>query len=189
MFGDHHALWIDPTDPGRLLSGTDGGFWISNDFGETGISSTTCPWPRRTTWASTWPSPTTSWAGSRTMRSGGGPTRSGTRGAFGRGTGSASATWPTECTPFLIPRDPNLIYYNGHFGDITRIDMANADERYIQPYPPGPNGGGAELEDYRFHWNSPVHLSPTNPDVIYYGGNVLFRPRTGERTGRSSART
>ncbi|MFH1762853.1 MAG: glycosyl hydrolase, partial [Gemmatimonadota bacterium] len=33
MFGDHHALWIDPQDPGRLLSGTDGGFWISNDRG------------------------------------------------------------------------------------------------------------------------------------------------------------
>jgi photosystem II stability/assembly factor-like uncharacterized protein len=31
MFGDHHALWIDPTNPTRLLCGTDGGFFISND--------------------------------------------------------------------------------------------------------------------------------------------------------------
>ena len=33
MFGDHHALWIDPTNPKRLLCGTDGGFFISNDYG------------------------------------------------------------------------------------------------------------------------------------------------------------
>ncbi len=33
MFGDHHALWIDPLDPKRLLCGTDGGFFISHDYG------------------------------------------------------------------------------------------------------------------------------------------------------------
>ncbi len=73
------------------------------------------------------------------------------------------------------PRDPNIIYYNGHFGDITRLDMRNREERYIQPYPPGPIGGGAMHDQYRFNWNSPVHMSPTNPDVLYFGGNVLFK--------------
>ena len=77
------------------------------------------------------------------------------------------------------PRDPEIIYYNGHFGDITRIDMRTREERYIQPYPPGPAGGGAELEEYRFNWNSPIHMSPSDPDVIYYGGNILFRTRDG----------
>ena len=57
--------------------------------------------------------------------------------------------------------------------------MANADERYIQPYPPGPNGGGADLEEYRFNWNSPIHMSPSNPDVIYYGANVIFKTQDG----------
>jgi hypothetical protein len=33
MFGDHHALSIDPTRPTRLLCGTDGGFFTSNDHG------------------------------------------------------------------------------------------------------------------------------------------------------------
>src|SRR5205814_2138988 len=73
------------------------------------------------------------------------------------------------------PRDPDRIYYNGHFGDITWIDMRNGEERYIQPYPVGPSGEGAEAELYRFNWNSPIHMSPSNPDVVYYGGNVLFR--------------
>jgi len=80
------------------------------------------------------------------------------------------------------PRDPNIVYYNGHFGDITRIDLRDAEERYIQPYPPGPAGGGADLEQYRFNWNSPVHMSPSDPDVVYYGGNVLFKTTDGGST-------
>jgi hypothetical protein len=40
----------------------------------------------------------------------------------------------------------------------------------FQSYPPGPAGAGAELEMYRFNWNSPIHMSPTNPDV---GGSGL----------------
>jgi photosystem II stability/assembly factor-like uncharacterized protein/enamine deaminase RidA (YjgF/YER057c/UK114 family) len=30
---------------------------------------------------------------------------------------------------------------------------------------------------YRFNWNSPIALSPQNPSVVYFGGNVLFRSR------------
>jgi hypothetical protein len=30
-------------------------------------------------------------------------------------------------------------------------------------------------ENYRFYWNTPIHLSPHNPRVIYVGGNRLFR--------------
>jgi hypothetical protein len=80
------------------------------------------------------------------------------------------------------PRDPNIIYYNGHFGDITRIDLRNREERYIQPYPPGPQGGGANSDKYRFNWNAPMLMSPSDPDVVYFGGNVLFRTNDGGTT-------
>ena len=30
-------------------------------------------------------------------------------------------------------------------------------------------------EVYRFYWNTPIHLSPHNPRVVYAGGNRLFR--------------
>ncbi|EQD48035.1 glycosyl hydrolase, BNR repeat protein, partial [mine drainage metagenome] len=32
---DHHALWIDPTDPNRILEGNDGGAYASLDGGKT----------------------------------------------------------------------------------------------------------------------------------------------------------
>src|SRR6185436_8959111 len=30
-------------------------------------------------------------------------------------------------------------------------------------------------EQYRFNWNTPVHLSPHNPRTIYVGANKLFK--------------
>ncbi|MCK7475906.1 MAG: hypothetical protein MZV49_25825 [Rhodopseudomonas palustris] len=33
--GDHQAMWIDPTNPNRILLGDDGGFQISYDAGRT----------------------------------------------------------------------------------------------------------------------------------------------------------
>src|SRR5207253_470886 len=32
---DHHAMWIDPTDPDHLIIGCDGGVYISHDRGRT----------------------------------------------------------------------------------------------------------------------------------------------------------
>jgi len=32
---DHHAMWIDPTDPNHLIIGCDGGVYISHDRGRT----------------------------------------------------------------------------------------------------------------------------------------------------------
>jgi hypothetical protein len=36
----------------------------------------------------------------------------------------------------------------------------------------GQNMGQAR---YRFNWNAPIHISPHDPAVVYWGGNVLFR--------------
>ena len=33
--GDHHGLWIDPTDPERMINGNDGGATITLDGGKT----------------------------------------------------------------------------------------------------------------------------------------------------------
>jgi hypothetical protein len=77
------------------------------------------------------------------------------------------------------PRDPKIIYYNGHFGDITRVDLRDTEERYIQPYPVGPTGTGAHMDEYRFNWDSPILISPVDPRVIFYAGNVVFRTADG----------
>ena len=45
---------------------------------------------------------------------------------------------------------------------------ANPLQSNIVPAPPAG-------EQYRFNWNTPIHLSPHNPRVIYVGANKLFK--------------
>jgi photosystem II stability/assembly factor-like uncharacterized protein len=175
MFGDHHALWIDPTDPARLLCGTDGGFYISNDYGRNWDFVNNMPMAQAYHVGIDMAEPYNVLGGFQDHEIWRGPNRKWNRTGVRQGDWVRLRYMADGMYAVPDPRDPDIIWYNGHFGDITRLDMRNQEERYVQPYPPGPNGGGAELEDYRFNWNSPVHMSPTNPDVVYYGGNVVFR--------------
>jgi photosystem II stability/assembly factor-like uncharacterized protein len=182
MFGDHHALWIDPTDPSRLLCGTDGGFFISNDYGRNWDFVNNMPMAQAYHVGIDMAEPYNVLGGFQDHEIWRGPNEKWNRTGVRQGDWVRLRYMADGMYTVPDPRDPEIIYYNGHFGDITRIDMRNQEERYIQPYPPGPAGGGANLEKYRFNWNSPIHMSPTNPDVVYYGGNVVFRTTDGGST-------
>ena len=175
MFGDHHALWIDPTNPQRLLSGTDGGFFISNDFGRNWDFVNNMPMAQAYHVGIDMAEPYNILGGFQDHEIWRGPNEKWNQVGVREGDWLRLRYMADGMYTLADPRDPNLVYYNGHFGDITRLDMRTQEERYIQPYPPGPAGGGADLEKYRFNWNSPVLMSPSNPDVLYYGGNVLFK--------------
>lgn len=175
MFGDHHALWIDPTNPKRMLSGTDGGFFITNDYGRNWDFVNNMPMAQPYHVGVDMAEPYNILGGFQDHEIWRGPNEKWNQVGVREGDWTRLRYMADGMHAIADPRDPNLIYYNGHFGDITRLDMRNQEERYIQPYPPGPAGGGANLEKYRFNWNSPVHMSPTNPDVVYYGGNVVFK--------------
>jgi photosystem II stability/assembly factor-like uncharacterized protein len=175
MFGDHHALWIDPTNPKRLICGTDGGFFISNDYGRNWDFVNNMPMAQPYHVGVDMAEPYNVLGGFQDHEIWRGPNEKWNQVGVREGDWVRLRYMADGMYTVPDPRDPNVIYYNGHFGDITRLDMRNQEERYIQPYPPGPAGGGANLEKYRFNWNSPIHMSPSNPDVLYYGGNVLFK--------------
>jgi photosystem II stability/assembly factor-like uncharacterized protein len=175
MFGDHHALWIDPLNPKRLLCGTDGGFFVSNDQGRHWDFVNNMPLAQAYHVGVDMADPYNVLGGFQDHEIWRGPNEKWNQVGVREGDWVRLRYMADGMYTIPDPRDPNLVYYNGHFGDITRIDMRNAEERYIQPYPPGPAGGGADKELYRFNWNSPIHMSPSDPDVLYYGGNVLFR--------------
>jgi photosystem II stability/assembly factor-like uncharacterized protein len=179
MFGDHHALWIDPTNPKRLLCGTDGGFFISNDYGRNWDFVNNMPMAQAYHVGVDMADPYNVLGGFQDHEIWRGPNERWNQVGVREGDWRRLRYMADGMYTVPDPRDPNIIYYNGHFGDITRIDLRNGEERYIQPYPVGPSGGGANLELYRFNWNSPIHLSPSDPDVIYYGGNVLFKTTDG----------
>jgi len=179
LFGDHHALWIDPTNPRRMLNGNDGGLYLSNDRGQAWDFLNTMPSAQAYHVGIDMAEPYHVMGGFQDHEIWVGPSEKWNQVGVRGGDWRRLRYMADGMYALADPRDPNIITYNGHFGDITRIDLRNAEERYIQPWPVGPTGTGAHMDKYRFGWNSPVHISPSNPDIIYYGGNVIFKTRDG----------
>jgi photosystem II stability/assembly factor-like uncharacterized protein len=182
MFGDHHALWIDPTNSRRLLAGSDGGFFISNDQGEHWDFVNNMPMAQAYHVGVDMAEPYNIMGGFQDHEIWRGPSERWNQVGVREGDWRRLRNMADGMYAFADPRDPNIVYYDGHFGDLTKVDMRTTEERFIHPYPVGPAGAGANMEKYRFNWNSPAIMSPTNPDVLYYGGNVLFRSTDGGET-------
>jgi len=67
------------------------------------------------------------------------------------------------------PRDPSTVYAESQFGVLYRRDVANWRTSRIRPRQ------DEEHERYRFNWNSPIVLSHHNSEIVYFGGNRLFK--------------
>jgi photosystem II stability/assembly factor-like uncharacterized protein len=165
---DHHALWIDPTNPTRILLGTDGGLYASNNRGGTWVMARNLPVsqfykisvdgqdPYRIYGGlqdnSSWVGPSESWGGIEnkdwTNLSG----------------GDGFAT-------FADPRDPKFIYTTIQGGVATRVNLETGESKDIKPFPAGGE------EELRFNWNAPFLVSPNDPSTIYLGSQYLLRSK------------
>ena len=69
---------------------------------------------------------------------------------------------------FSDPSDPNFAYVESQGGEIARVDRRTLSHRNIQPQ-------AGYKEKLRFNWNTPLALSPSDPNVLYIGAQFLFR--------------
>lgn len=73
------------------------------------------------------------------------------------------------------PKDSNIVFGGNYGGLLERLDHRTGQSRDVNVYPDNPMGWGAEGMKYRFQWNFPIFFSPHDPNVLYTGGNVLFK--------------
>lgn len=170
VHADHHALWVNPTRSGHLILGNDGGINISYDDGETWIK---CNSPAVGQFYAVavdgkkpyrvygglqdngvWRGPSTYRAGSRWHATGSYPYQS-----LMGGDGMQVA---------IDSRDNETTYTGYQFGNYYRIEP-NGKTEYITPQ--------HELgsRPYRWNWQTPIHLSIHNQDILYIGAERLFR--------------
>jgi photosystem II stability/assembly factor-like uncharacterized protein len=170
--GDHHDLWIDPTDPNRLIVADDGGAQVSFNRGETFTTYLNQPtaqfyrvitdnhFPYRIYGAqqdnSTVRILHRSDAGSLTEQHWE-PTAGGESG---------------HLAPH--PLDPEIVFGGSYGGYLTRINHRTGEVRNVHVWPDNPIGYGAGELKYRFQWNFPIHFSPHDPKRLYAAANVLF---------------
>jgi len=176
VHGDHQALWIDPTNPKYILSGSDGGWQVSYDGGRNFEVVNTFPFTQFYHINYDMQKPymvcgglqdNGNWCGASQTLS---------------GQGNRKNDWYTVSGGdgfFTVPvmDKPWLVYSDAQGGMISITDTRTGTQQSIYPYPNrvGSVGDAMISHKYRFNWNSPIALSPLNPKVVYFGGNVLFK--------------
>ncbi len=171
--GDHHDIWIDPSNPKRLISGNDGGLDITLDGGKTWY---TPPLPLAQIYnldvddsipyriAGTIQDWGTAMGPSRSLVNGDNP------------LGNWLMIGGGEAGDVLFdPSTPGGIYAGEYGGYLSHTIIGTGQIRNISAWPANPSGMAPEKLDYRFQWTAPLAASPHNLKVVYHGANVLFR--------------
>lgn len=171
VHADHHALWLNPSRDGHLINGNDGGLNVSYDRGDT--------------WSKLNIPPVGQFYAiqvddAERYRVYGGLQDNGTW--VGPHTYSFSYDWFDDGDyPYdrlgggdgmqveVDTRTNESVYYGSQFGFYSRVDRDTGDRQFIRPQ--------HELGErpLRFNWQTPIHLSSHNQDILYYGANRLYR--------------
>lgn len=184
--GDHHDMWIDPTNPQRMIVGHDQGLSISNNRGRSWLRQRL---PNAQMYHVTVDNqiPYYVYGNKQDGPSYRGPSNS--RLSGGRiGNTIPRAMWHTVdggesgwATP--DPVDPNIIWSSasgsGSVGGIVVLyEESRRQGRNVEVWPNQANGIPSELK-YRFNWTMPLTMSPHDRNTVYVGSQHVHRTTNG----------
>ncbi|MFK8008421.1 MAG: WD40/YVTN/BNR-like repeat-containing protein [Saprospiraceae bacterium] len=170
---DHHALWINPNRDGHIILGNDGGINISYDDGEEWIK---CNSPALGQFYYL------ALDNAKPYNIYGGLQDNGVWVGSSEGYDVKSKGWNNSgqyhyksimggdgMQVAIDLRDNNTVYTGYQYGNYFRINQKTGRRKYITPK--------HELGErpLRWNWQSPIHLSIHNQDILYMGSNKLFR--------------
>jgi len=170
---DHHDLWIDPSDPRRMIVANDGGAVVSVDGGVHWTDdhmataqfyhvtldnhfpyrlygaqqdNTTCSIPSRTIGG--WNIDRQTWYSVAGFESG-----------------------------YVVPHPtvPEITVGGNYSGYLGWQDRRINQERDISVYPKNPVGEGARDRGERFQWTFPILFSPHDPSTLYTTSQHVWR--------------
>ncbi len=165
---DDHALWIDETNTDHLIIGGDGGIYESWDGGERWRHIDNLPVVQFYRIQPDNAEPFYNvCGGTQDNNSLCGPSRTDLV------HGITNSDWHIVLggdgyKPQIDPRDPNIVYAQYQYGGLVRYDRRTHERVFLTPQPP--SGEPA----YKWNWNTPLLISPHNPDRIYYAAEYLF---------------
>ncbi|MEO7371592.1 MAG: glycosyl hydrolase, partial [Ilumatobacteraceae bacterium] len=175
--GDNHALWIDPTNPERMIGCDDGGAWVSFNAGES--------------WSTIYNQLTAQFYHVATddqfpyMVYGSQQDNSSI--AVPSHTGLGAINWADCYAPgtaesgYVAPKpgDPNIVYVGaigsspGGGESLQRYDHITKQIQLINVWPEAYHDGNTA--EVRFQWTYPIVFSPHDSNVLYVAGNKVFR--------------
>jgi photosystem II stability/assembly factor-like uncharacterized protein len=167
VHGDHHALWINPNNAEHMINGNDGGLNLTYDGGKNWLHLNPIPLGQFYAIGVDMEKPYNVYGGlqdngvwygtSRPREDGPLPAWKSIMGGDGM---QVQVDW----------RDNSTVYTGFQFGNYFRLDKnkTGSMKRLVMP---------REIGDpkLRFNWQSPVHLSRHNQDIVYFGSNKFHR--------------
>ena len=167
---DHHALWVSATRPGHLVNGNDGGVNVSYDDGETWFKANTPSVGQFYTVQVDEAEPYNVYGGLQDNGVWKGPsTYRGSLGWYEEGRYPYTRLGGGDGMQIEVDtRDNETAYYGFQFGFYSRRKGMGRPETVRPRHELGER-------PLRFNWQTPIHLSRHNQDVLYMGSNFLHR--------------
>lgn len=167
LHGDHHAMWIHPSNSSYIINGNDGGVNLSYDAGNSWKNIENLPVVQFYNLELDNESPFNVYGSIQDNLSYVGP----------------STHQPERSDPYewklthggeasyhaIDPDDPNTLYSESFYGSINRTDLATNKTKSIKPKP------GKGEPELRGQWLAPFQLSTHNSRVVYHGMQYVFR--------------
>jgi photosystem II stability/assembly factor-like uncharacterized protein len=172
--GDNHDLWLDPTNPKRMIESNDGGANVSSNGGQTFTReefptaqlyhvATTHEFPYQVCGAQQ-DNSTVCVQSAAGGRGGGGSFAA----IYAVGGGESGYIAPS-------PKDPNIFYAGSQGALLSRYDRRTGMERDIEVYPRFFSGEAAATLPDRWQWTFPIVFSPFDPNNLYTSSQFLYK--------------
>jgi len=160
---DHQAFWIDPKNTDHLMNGNDGGLNFSYDRGKTWVDIK-MPLGQFYFVAVDMKEPFNIYGSIQDNGCWYGPVTS------VPGMGEPWKSFPGGEASYIAidPSDFNILYSEGYYGRIIRVDRKTWKTKNIRPQA---KKGEPPL---RCNWLTPFIISPHNPYILYFGAQKLF---------------
>jgi len=174
---DYHQIWVDPKNSARMILATDQGTSISVDRGKT--------------WSTWYNQPTAQFYHVITDNHFpytvyGAQQDSGSAAVLSR-TDHGQIT-PRDWDPvdgsesgYIAPdpKDPNILYFSGTYGSVSRFDLRTSLSQDITPWPQLNFGVEITKRKYRDPWTPVLVFSPLDKRSLYLGAQFVMKTADG----------
>jgi len=166
VHSDMHALWLNPSNPEQMFVGCDGGVYFSEDRGTHWRFLANLPVGQFYHVSYDMAYPYNVYGGLQDNGSWTAPSQhpGGIENYHWRVLDGGDGFWA-----FADPNDANIVFVEYQGGSISRVNQTTLEDKEIKPF------RKSDEPEYRWNWNTPVHLSPTHPGTMYMGAQFLFR--------------
>ncbi len=170
---DHHALFVNPHRPGHLVNGNDGGVNVSFDDGESWFKANVPAVGQFYTVAVDDQEPYHVYGGLQDNGVWAGPSDY-TPDPGWRASGEYPYDWLMGGDGMQVAVDTrtnDVVYTGFQFGNYFRLERDGAEVEQTRITPRHDLGE----RPLRFNWQTPIHLSRHNQDILYLGSQRLHR--------------